>query len=123
MSSGIATTSIPGSRYFTPIWNGVSGTFPDLDPVYRGHEGAARLWRQMREPWEMFRIDVEQINEHGDWFAVKVRFRAKGVDSGVEVDMRFANALLVRDGLLVEVIPRPTLEEADEAIRQSQPTS
>lgn len=97
-----------------------SGVFPDLDPIYRGREGAAELWRQMREPWEVFRIDVEQIDEQGDWFVINVRFRAKGIDSGIDVDMRFANALRVRDGFIAEVVTRRTVEEAREAFQRSQ---
>jgi ketosteroid isomerase-like protein len=98
-----------------------SGVWPDFDPVYRGKEGLAEFWRRMHEPWEMFRIDVEQIDEQGDCFAVTLRFRAKGVDSGLEVDMRFANAIRVRDGLQVEVVSRRTVEEAREMLRLRQP--
>ena len=43
-----------------------SGVFPDLDPVYRGHEGLAKVWRQTHDPWEEFRIDMEQFEEQGD---------------------------------------------------------
>jgi ketosteroid isomerase-like protein len=100
-----------------------SGVFPDLDPVYRGHKGAAELWRQMREPWEMFHIDVEQIDEEErDSFVVTVRFRAKGVDSGAGADMRFANAIRLQDNLIIEVLPRRTVEEARKALHQRQPT-
>jgi ketosteroid isomerase-like protein len=100
-----------------------SGLFPDFDSVYCGQEGLAEFWRRMHEPWEVFRIDIEQIDEEGDCFAVAVRFRAKGVDSGVEVDMRFGHALRMRDGLLVEIVSRRTAEEAREMLRQRQPTA
>jgi hypothetical protein len=50
-----------------------------------------------------------------------LRFRAEGVDSGVDVDMRFANAIRVRDGLQIEVVSRRTVEEAREALGQTQP--
>ncbi|MDQ5832050.1 MAG: nuclear transport factor 2 family protein, partial [Actinomycetota bacterium] len=76
-----------------------SGVFPDLAAVYRGHRRAAKFWRQMHEPWEVFRIDVEHMDEAGDWVAAAIRFRARGVDSGVEVDMRFGHAIRVRDGV------------------------
>src|SRR5688572_29147008 len=72
-----------------------SGVFPDFDPVYRGHEGAADFWRAMHEPWEEFRIDVDRVEQQGDWFLLTIRFRGKGVDSGLEVDMRFANSVRV----------------------------
>jgi ketosteroid isomerase-like protein len=100
-----------------------SGVFPDLDPVYRGHEGIARFWRRVHEPWETFRIDMEQFDEQGDYVWTTMRFRAKGADSGVDVDMRFANAIRIQDGLIVEITPRRTAEEAREALEQRHPTA
>jgi ketosteroid isomerase-like protein len=96
-----------------------SGVFPDLAAVYRGHRRASKFWRQMHEPWEVFRIDVEDMDEAGDWVAAAIRFRARGVDSGVEVDMRFGHAIRVRDGLAVEFVTRRTAEEAREALPQA----
>jgi ketosteroid isomerase-like protein len=100
-----------------------SGVFPDFDPVYRGKRRLAEFWRQMHEPWEVFRIDIEQIDEEGDCFALALRFRAKGVDSGVEVDMRFGNAIRLHDGLMVEIVSRRTAEEAREMLRSGQPAA
>jgi ketosteroid isomerase-like protein len=93
-----------------------SGVFPDFAPEYRGHEQAARFWRQLREPWEVFRIDPERIEEDGDCVFAEIRFRAKGVDSGVEVDMRFGMALRMRDGLAVEIVNRRSVGEARKAL-------
>ena len=100
-----------------------SGIWPDFDPIYSGHERIAEFWRQMHEAWEVFDIDVEQIDEEGDCFTTAVRFRGKGVDSGVEVEMRFAHGLRIRDGLLAEIFSRRTVEEAREALRLDQPTA
>ena len=93
-----------------------SGVFPDLAPVYRGHAHAAKFWHQLREPWETFRIDLERYVEEGDCVLAEIRFRAKGV-SGVAVDMRFCNAVRVRDGLATELVNRRTVEEARKALR------
>jgi ketosteroid isomerase-like protein len=98
-----------------------SGIWPDFDPVYSGHDGIAEFWRRMHEAWEMFDIDVEQIDQEGDCFTTAIRFRAKGADSGVEVEMRFAHGLRIRDGLLAEVFSRRTVEEAREALGLGQP--
>ena len=89
-----------------------SGLWPDFDPVYRGRRGLTEFWSRMHEPWEQFRIDIEQIYEEGDCFATTVRIRAKGVDSGVEVDMRMGHTLRVRDGLIAQIVSRRTIEEA-----------
>jgi ketosteroid isomerase-like protein len=97
-----------------------SGVFPDLAPDYRGHERAVKFWRQMHEPWETFRIDVEHVEEEGDCAAAAIRFRAKGVDSGVEVDMRFGMAVRIRDGLAIELVNRHTFDEARCALTATQ---
>lgn len=98
-----------------------SGMFPDLALEYRGRERAATFWRQMHEPWEYFRIDVEHIEDEGDWAIASLRFRARGVDSGVEVDMRFGMAMRVHDGLGIEFLNRRTFDEARTAVRAVRP--
>jgi len=98
-----------------------SGVFPDLSAEYRGHKRAAKFWRHLREPWDPFRIEAEHLEEDGDCVIAAIRFRAKGVDSGVEVDMRFGNAIRVRDGLAVELVNRSTFEEARAALTPTQP--
>ncbi len=100
-----------------------SGVFPDLAAEYRGHEQAARFWRQMHEPWEVFRIGVDDIEETGDVVSAAIRFQATGEDSGVEVDMRFGIAVRIRDGVATELHNRRTVEEAREALPQDQPTA
>jgi ketosteroid isomerase-like protein len=98
-----------------------SGAFPDLAPNYHGHQRAAKFWSQMLEPWDEFHIEVERVEEDGDIVAAGIRFRARGHDSGVEVDMRFGSGIRVRDGLAVELINRRSLEEVLEALRQRKP--
>jgi ketosteroid isomerase-like protein len=98
-----------------------SGVFPDLAAEYAGCERAKTFWRQMHEPWEFFRIDVEHVENDGDWAIASLRFRARGVDSGVEVDMRFGMAMRVSDGLAIEFFNRLTFDEARTAIRAAQP--
>jgi ketosteroid isomerase-like protein len=100
-----------------------AGVFPDLAPVYSGHQGAARFWRQLREPWDPFRIDVERVEAEGDLAMAAVRFRATGVDSGVEVDMRFGNAIRIRDGLATMLVNRRSAEEARDALLELRPAA
>lgn len=100
-----------------------SGVFPDLAAEYRGHARAEKFWRQMHEPWEVFRIDVEHVEDDGDCALASIGFRATGVDSGVEVDMRFGMGIRVRDGLATDLVNRRTLEEAREALRRKQPAT
>jgi ketosteroid isomerase-like protein len=94
-----------------------SGVFPDLSAEYHGHAGARKFWRQLHDPWEELRIVVEHVEEEGDRAVAGIRFRARGSDSGVRVDMRFCNAIRVRDGLATELLNRRTVAEAREALR------
>ncbi len=95
-----------------------SGIFPDFAPVYCGHAQAARFWRRLREPWEEFRIEIEEITEDRESATGAIRFRARGTDSGVEVDMRFGTGIKIRDGLATDLVNRRTAEEAREALRE-----
>jgi ketosteroid isomerase-like protein len=94
-----------------------SGMFPDLASEFRGREGAVKFWRQLHEPWSEFRIDVEHVEDEEDYAIASIRFRARGVDSGVEVDMRFGMAMRVRDGLAIEFANRRNFAEARTAMR------
>ncbi len=94
-----------------------SGVWPDFDPAYHGHEGLAEFWRRMHDAWAEFRIDIEQMDEAADSFVLALRFRGTGAVSGVDVDLRFANAIRIREGLQVLVISRRTVEEAREVLQ------
>jgi ketosteroid isomerase-like protein len=94
-----------------------AGMFPDLALEYRGRGQAEKFWRQMHEPWERFRIEVEHVEDEGDWAIASIRFTGRGVDSGVEVEMRFGMAMRVRDGLGVQFLNRRTFDEARSAVR------
>jgi ketosteroid isomerase-like protein len=99
-----------------------SGMFPDLAPEYVGHARARTFWRQMHEPWETFRIDIEHVEDEGEWAIASIRFRARGADSGVEVDMRFGMAMHARDGLGVELRNRRNFDEARKAMHEAVAT-
>lgn len=109
-------------RLLTPdVVISTSGVFPDLSAEYCGHGEAIRFWRQMHTPWEKFRIEVEHVEEDGDYAFAAIRFRGKGIDSGIEVDMRFGMAIRVRDdGLATHLVNRRTLDEAREALEHKE---
>jgi ketosteroid isomerase-like protein len=98
-----------------------AGVFPDLAPEYSGRKGAARFWGQMHEPWEWFEVHVEHIEDEGDWAVASIRFRGRGVDSGVEVDMRFGMAMRAADGLGIQFLNRSTFDEARKAMLSQDP--
>jgi ketosteroid isomerase-like protein len=99
-----------------------SGVFPDLSAEYCGHGEAIRFWKQLHAPWEEFRIDVEHVEDDEDYAFAAIRFRGRGVDSGIEVDMRFGMGIRVGDdGLATHMVNRRTLEEAREVLKAGQP--
>lgn len=105
-------------RLLTPdVVISTSGVFPDLSAEYCGHGEATRFWRQMHAPWEKFRIEVEHVEDDADHAFAAIRFRGRGVDSGIEVDMRFGMGIRVRDdGLAGHIVNRRTVDEAREAL-------
>jgi ketosteroid isomerase-like protein len=109
-------------RLLTPdVVISTSGVFPDLSAEYCGHGEATRFWRQMHAPWEKFRIEVEHVEDDGDYAFAAIRFRGKGIDSGIEVDMRFGMAIRVRDdGLATHLVNRRTLDEAREVLKHKE---
>jgi ketosteroid isomerase-like protein len=80
----------------------VSGAFPDLDPVYRGHEGVAALNAALNEPWVTLSLDPERFIDVGSQVLVLSRFHARGRD-GMEVRLDLANLWTVRDGQIVRM--------------------
>ena len=99
-----------------------SGVFPDLSAQYCGHGEAVRFWKQLHAPWEEFRIDVEHVEDDEDYAFAAIRFRGRGVDSGIEVDMRFGMGIRVGDdGLATHMVNRRTPEEARKVLRAQEP--
>jgi ketosteroid isomerase-like protein len=79
-----------------------SGAFPDLDPVYHGHEGIRKFWSDIRAPWQSLEIDIDQLHQSGDRVVALYDFRAVGRD-GLSVSREAANVLTVRDDLALRI--------------------
>ena len=97
-----------------------SGSFPDLEPRYRGHSGVRSFWDAMLAPWDSFQIDVERIVEGDACAAVAIRFRARGKVSGALTDLRQGHVLGFKDGRVAKVSFHNSFEEALEATGLSQ---
>ena len=67
-----------------------TGTFPGVEPVYRGREGLRALWEFMRGPWEM-RAEVERIEELDEALLVLLTTYVKGSSSGAAVEWKAAH--------------------------------
>jgi ketosteroid isomerase-like protein len=97
----------------------VSGAFPDLDPVYRGHDGVRKLNEALNEPWMALSLDPEKVIDVGPRVLVLSRFRARGRD-GMEVRLQLANLWTVRDGQIVRMDAFSDQEAALEAVGLSE---
>jgi len=79
---------------------------PERSLLGGSHRGAAEVRHALEaqlEVFDEFQIEPEEIHEHGDRIAVRVRQRARGVASGAEVEIRIGHLWTVRDGKLVRL--------------------
>jgi ketosteroid isomerase-like protein len=84
------------------VWEEGGLVFPDLPPVYHGHDGVRRWWQEaIVDAWETFSADLEEIRDEGGGKVVQVYWlRGRGRESGIEVDMHVVQTITVRGGLL-----------------------
>ena len=97
-----------------------NGDVPGARVIYRGRE-EVRAWfaEVMKEPWERFDIQVEEISEaDGGGILGGQRIVALGRGSGVEIDMRFWTASWFADG---KVLKRQVFWTRDEAVAALDP--
>ncbi len=55
-------------------------SFPDLEPVYRGQEGARQVMRRFMEVWEDVRWEPRELLDAGDRFVVLLHVVGRGRD-------------------------------------------
>jgi len=91
--------------------------FVGQPPAYRGHEGM-RHWLKALEPWESFRVDVEEvIDVSADTVVAVSHVTARGSGSGADVEMRTYDVVTITDGRIRKRRHYETREEALEAAR------
>jgi ketosteroid isomerase-like protein len=89
-----------------------SGVFPGLEPVYRGHDGFERFWRDFRGAWEDIEIEVDRIVLGGpDQLAMVGRFRATGRE-GIPVERPVGMTFTLKDGVITRIQSFGSGEEA-----------
>jgi ketosteroid isomerase-like protein len=55
-------------------------------PVYRGHDGLRAFWHEVWDTWESFQIRIDGAERRGDTLLASGSFRAKGRESGAELE-------------------------------------
>ena len=74
---------------------------PDMDRVYRGHDGYREFWRLWLEAFEDIRWDPEEILDFGDRALVTTQQSAHGLGSGVAVSEPVFQLFTLRRGMVV----------------------
>jgi ketosteroid isomerase-like protein len=68
---------------------GTTGSFPGLEPSYRGLAAMETWMDAVRSAWERFEVSIDEvIRDDPEVMVVGERLRGVGRESGVEVDMR-----------------------------------
>jgi ketosteroid isomerase-like protein len=85
------------------------------DHTYRGLEGVRRLLAEWRELWVAFEAGVDEILAVPDGRVVVLSWqRGKGRQSGLPMDMNWAQIISVRDGKMTRV---DAFDDRAEALR------
>jgi ketosteroid isomerase-like protein len=97
---------------------------PDLPNPgrFRGREGWIEWTSHWFDAWEGFEVEIEEYEPVGEHHVLmRARQRAKGVGSGVPVEMQVFYLGEYRDGLAVRFHLYATREQALAAARDSEP--
>jgi ketosteroid isomerase-like protein len=76
--------------------------WPEPGPTV-GRAAIRRQFNTLREGWTDISIDVEEIEGRDDWVVARVRWSARGEESGVTGEVRYSAATRFVGGLIVEV--------------------
>jgi ketosteroid isomerase-like protein len=96
-----------------------SGLYPDVDPVYYGHEGFRRFWRDFHDTWETLTMELQEAVTAGDQVAFSFHFDATGRD-GVRTGRDQASLATLRNGLLFRIVNFASWSEALEALESQR---
>jgi ketosteroid isomerase-like protein len=80
-----------------------TGTFPGMEPVYRGREGMTAIWEYLRAPWESaasIQIDVDRVEDLGDTVLALTTLRVRAQASGPETTLEVGYVLTDDAGVL-----------------------
>jgi uncharacterized protein len=97
----------------------LTGVFPDLEPVYRGHEGVQEFVERFNAPWEELSVDPSRFIDNGDQVLVFSHFHARGRD-GIEVSIPLAHLWTLRSDQVVRMDAFADQEKALEAAGLSE---
>jgi uncharacterized protein len=91
---------------------------PELSPepdTYRGHEGVRRYFRSFADAMEELRFEPQRFWDAGEGVVVAMRMTARGKQTSIPVEQRFAQIWSIRDGLVASVRTYASLPDALQA--------
>jgi ketosteroid isomerase-like protein len=86
-----------------------------LGQVYRGLAGLRKMWADIFETWEDYRLDLEEIVDLGEHLLIVGRVVGRGAGSGVPIDQPIAILGTFKGGKLVRGESFTSRDEALEA--------
>jgi ketosteroid isomerase-like protein len=93
---------------------------PDSDPVYYGHDGFHKFWRQLLEAFDDVRLDPKEMLDLGDRVLVTTKMSAHGTGSGVSINQQLFQLMTFRRGLIVRQVDFQDRAQALEAAGLSE---
>src|SRR3954452_24618850 len=84
------------------VWFGTVGGL-DQDQVMHGPDAVMEYAREIREPWESFTYEVEQMTEIGDLVVTVLREIGQPRQGGPQVQRQTAMVIRVRQGKIMEM--------------------
>jgi len=82
------------------VWDmSTFGELVGIQPEYKGADGMRQFLREWTEPFDSWRIDVEDLLDAGEHVVAICVQHGRAKASGLPVDMRLAMVFTVRDGL------------------------
>jgi hypothetical protein len=73
---------------------------PGMDAVSYGHDGYQKVWQQMIDSFEDFRVEPEELFDLGDTLLATTQYRGHGSGSGVPVNIPLFQLFRLRRGLI-----------------------
>ena len=80
----------------------LSGVFPDLAPVYRGHDGVRQFVARFNATWDALISDAYRYEDLGDRVLTLTHMRGRGRD-GIEVVLEMGHVWTFREGLIIRM--------------------
>jgi ketosteroid isomerase-like protein len=72
--------------------------YPEGEPVFRGREGMAQFIVMLRDSWSEWRFEPQQFLDADERVVASGRIVAKGVASGVPIELETTHVWTVRSG-------------------------